>query len=227
MNETTFSVYKSDIPQEMTELTPGAFDVKRQALTRQLYVQNCDQRMAGNISSMYLTLVALFNLSQRSFYYCDEIVNTFLEKMEKTLLEKVMKQEDSFALQVLGSVVPAGILQHILIDKFRRSSNRVVAETEVTDVVVETLLRQVIRQKFEQREPSNNVYDDLVTFLSGEQRSLMEISYTKQQQKQKQKQQNKNQDSDAMGIFDKENQVRHVLSLKQTIRQRHTLIHSL
>jgi hypothetical protein len=34
-----------------------------------------------------------------------------------------------------------------------------------------------------------DVYDEFVAFLSGEQRSTMEISYTKQQQKQKQKQQ--------------------------------------
>ena len=73
--------------------------------------------------------------------------------------------------------------------------------------MVEKLLRQIVQQKFEQRKASNDVYDDFITFLSGEQRSLMEISYTKQQQKQKQKQQNKNQDSDAMGIFDTENQL--------------------
>ena len=46
-------------------------------------------------------------------------------------------------------------------------------------------------------------------FLSGEQVSLMEVSYTKQQQKQKQKASNKNQDADTMATFDK----RHQLSL--------------
>lgn len=61
--------------------------------------------------------------------------------------------------------------------------------------------------RFEQREPSGDVNDDFIRFLSGEQVSLMEISYTKQQQKQKQKQQNKNQDSDTMDVFDKPNQV--------------------
>ena len=61
--------------------------------------------------------------------------------------------------------------------------------------------------RFEQRKPSGDVHDDFIRFLSGEQVSLMEISYTKQQQKQKQKQQNKNQDSDTMDVFDKPNQV--------------------
>jgi len=208
MNDTVFSIYKSDIPATMVDSRPGAADVKKQELTRRLYIHNCDCKMAGNISSIYLTLVALYNLSQRSFYFCDEIVNTFLDKMEMTIAGKVSDHESQFALRVLGSAVPARILQHILMDKFRRSSNEAVAQTEVTEAVVEKLLRQIVQQKFEQRVPSNDVYDDFVTFLSGEQRSLMEISYTKQQQKQKQKQQNKNQDSDAMGIFDKENQLK-------------------
>ena len=208
MNDTLFSIFKSGIPSELAESRTGAFDIKKQELTRRLYVYNCDCKMAGNISSIFLTLVALYNLSQRSFYYCDEIVNAFLEKMEKTIAKKVSCLEDHLAGQVLGHPVTARIFQHILIDKFRRSSNKVVAEAEVTDTVVEKLLRLIVEQKFEQRETSNDVYDDYITFLSGEQRSLMEISYTKQQQKQKQKQQNKNQDSDAMGIFDKENQLK-------------------
>ena len=36
---------------------------------------------AGNLSSIYQTLIALLNLSMQSFYHSDEIVNTFLEKM--------------------------------------------------------------------------------------------------------------------------------------------------
>ena len=48
-------------------------------MTRQLYVRNCDCKMAGNLSSIYQTLISLLNLSNQSFYYCDEIVNTFLE----------------------------------------------------------------------------------------------------------------------------------------------------
>ena len=45
--------------------------------------------MAGNLSSIYQTLVSLVNLSQESFYYCDEIVNVFIEKMEMTITDKV------------------------------------------------------------------------------------------------------------------------------------------
>ena len=69
------------------------------------------------------------------------------------------------------------------------------------------MLRHIVNQKYELRKPSEDWLDDLIVYLSGEQKSQMEISYTKQQQKQKQTQKNKNQDSDAMGIFDKKNQL--------------------
>jgi hypothetical protein len=209
MNETVFSIYKSGVIDGMVSRGMGAaHDIKKQELTRRLYVRNCDCKMAGNISSIYLTLVALYNLSQESFYYCDEIVNTFIEKMERTIAGKVASHEEQLALAVLGSTVPAQILLHMLVDKCQRSSNKAVATHNLTDANVEVLLRHIVQQKFEQRVPSGEVYDDFILFLSGEQQSLMEISYTKQQQKQKQKQQNKNQDNDVMGVFDKKNQLK-------------------
>ena len=172
-----------------------------------LDVRNCDCRIAGNVSSIYLTLVALYNLSKGSFYYCDEIVNTFLEKMERRLADKVTRHEEQLVRCVLGSPVPARILLHILLDKFRRSSSRVVSQEPLTETKVEELLRHIVKQKFELRVASGDLYDDYMLYLSGEQKSQMEISYTKQQQKQKQTQKNKNQDSDAMGVFDKKNQL--------------------
>ena len=55
---------------------------------------------------------------------------------------------------------------------------------------------------------SNDVYDLVVAFLSGDANDEgQEISYTKQQQKQKQKQQNKNMDSDTMESWDKRHQL--------------------
>lgn len=208
MNDTIFTVYKSGISADTSTNSNGAVDIKTQQLTRSLYVHNCDCKMAGNISSIYLTLIALYNLSQRQFYYLDEIVNVFLEKMENTILEKVDRHANELAREVLGSIVPARILFHILDAKFRRSSNKSVAGSTLSEPMLEKLLREIVKQKFEQRGPSFDIYDQFVLFLSGEQRSLMEISYTKQQQKQKQKQQNKNQDSDAMGIFHKQNQLK-------------------
>jgi hypothetical protein len=207
MNDTVFSIYKSDIPSELATAGAKVQDIKKHALSRYLYVRNCDCKMAGNISSVYLTLIALYNLSQQSFYYCDEIVNTFLEKMENTIALKVTAHENLLAGTILLSSVPARILLHIFADKFKKSSNSVVSNYQLTPAKVNQILRQVVRQKFEQRDRSGDHFDDLVVFLSGEQQSLMEISYTKQQQKQKQQQQNKNQDSDTMGIFDKKNQL--------------------
>ena len=171
-------------------------------------VHNCDCKMAGNLSSIYQTLISLLNLAQGRFYHSDDFVNVFLEKMQMTIGRKVAAHEEFLARHVLGSAAPARILGHILADKFERSSvPAVTAALPLTEPVLEELVGAIIQQKFEQREPSGDVHDDFLLFLSGEQASLMEISYTKQQQKQKQKQQNKSQDSDTMDVFDRRNQV--------------------
>lgn len=127
--------------------------------------------------------------------------------MEKTISSKVARLEEKLSRTVLGDPVPAQILQHIFLDKFRRSSNQAVSQNELTSQMANSLLRQIVQQKFEQRLPSGNIYDDYIRFLSGEQISLMEISYTKQQQKQKQKQKAKSQDNDTMDVFAKANQL--------------------
>ena len=214
MNDTQFAIYKSGLPQSETATgglregghsSGGARDIKKLPLTRQLYVSNCDRKIAGNLSSIYQTLISLFNLSQNKFYYSNEIVNVFLEKMERTIQDKVQRHEEKLVRFILGTPVPSGILTHILEDKFHRSAR--LAAAPLTATVVQKLLRHIVQQKFEQRPPSGDVYDEFIRFLSGEQMNLMEISYTKQQQKQKQQQHNKNQDSDTMEVFNKENQL--------------------
>jgi len=111
---------------------------------------------------------------------------------------------------VLGKRYVIGILTHILCDKFKKASNpqiqQVAPETLNLDVV-QSLVNHIVQQKYEQRTPTRDIYDEFIRFLSGEQESLMEISYTKQQQKQKEKQSNKNQDSDTMAVFDRKNQL--------------------
>jgi hypothetical protein len=204
MNDTRFTIYLKGIPDG---LVPGVQDIKTHELTRMLYVRNCDQKVAGNLSSIYHTLVSLLNLAQESFYYCDEIVNTFLEKMTGSITANVRRHEDHLASKILRAAVPSRVLWHILTDKFKRSSVPVVAQAPLTGDVLEELLRQIVQQKYEQRVLSHDIYDEYLRLLSGEQVSLMEISYTKQQQKQKQKQQNKNQDRDTMDIFDRKNQL--------------------
>lgn len=69
MNETTFSIYKSNIPDGLVDANCGLGDIKKQPLTKLLYTRNCDCKMAGNLSSIHQTLIALYNLSQQSFYY--------------------------------------------------------------------------------------------------------------------------------------------------------------
>ena len=73
-------------------------------------------------------------------------------------------------------------------------------------------MSHLVQEKYEQRAPSGDLFDDYVAFLSGElldgsRRRNMEVSYTKEQQKQKQKQQNKTKDSDVMEVFDEARQV--------------------
>lgn len=202
-----FSIYKSGIREETAGADGPAHDIRGQELTRELYIRNCDSKMAGNISSIFLTLVALFNISQGSFYYCDTIVNTFLEKMEKTITRKVARLGEQLGGKIMGNSVLARILLHILRDKFRRSPNKAVSSGELAERQVSGLLKEIVEHKFEQRAFSGDNNDDFIRFLSGEQEGSMEISYTKQQQKQKQKQSNKNQDADAMGFFHKKNQL--------------------
>jgi len=210
MNYTHFNIYKSDIPEEMNCEGALARNIRNLKLTRLLYVTNCDRKMAGNISSIYLTLIALFNLSEESFYYRDSIVNTFLEKMEMTISKSVSSLEKQLIQKVLGTPVLSHILQNILIDKFEKSPDKAVSNFSSggpTDSLLEKTLCQIVKQKFEQRVPTGDISDQLILFLSGEQKSLLEISYTKQQQKQKQRQKNKTQDSDAMGIFNEKHQL--------------------
>ncbi len=207
MNHTVFNIYKSDIHRDDCTFKGGPHDIKLPLLTRRLYINNCDSKMAGNISSIYLTLIALLNLAQNSFYFRDEIVNVFLEKMEQTIDKNIAKHETELIRCVLGNPVTARILGHTIRDKFRRSFDSGLAAYEMSHGEIEELLRHIVHQKFEQRILSNDIFDRMITFLSGDQKSQMEISYTKQQQKQKQKQQNKNQDSDAMGIFESKNQM--------------------
>jgi len=102
---------------------------------------------------------------------------------------------------------PAKVLAYILASKFKRSSIPAVAQQSVTTHVMHTLLHNIVQQKYEQRVPSGDMYDNMIQLLSGEQQSLMEISYTKQQQKQKQEQKNKNQDSDTTDVINRRNQM--------------------
>lgn len=206
MNHTRFTIYKSQI--QGAEAAGGMADIKTFGLTRRLYEHNCDQKVAGNLSSIYQTLISLFNLSQDSFYHVDTIVNVFIEKMERTIGDKVHAHEVALARQVLGKPVPRGVLAHILEAKFARSACAAVAGERVSARLVEELLHHIVQQKFEQRSPSDDVYDALLAFLSGEQQhGTMEISYTKQQQKQKQRTTNKDHDADMMEVFDRRHQL--------------------
>ena len=205
MNETVFAIYKSGV--DVDQQNGGVKDIKSFELTRQLYVNNCDCKMAGNLSSIYQTLVSLCNLSDEMFYYCDEIVNPFLDKMNMTLEDKVGKHEKKITRRVFESRLTTKILCNIFTDKFSVSSNPNVANAPLNKVLAHSLMEHIVQQKFEQRRPTNDIFDELICYLSGEQNGVTEISYTKQQQKQKQKQQNKNQDSDIMEIFDKKKQL--------------------
>lgn len=223
MNDTIFSIYKSGITEEVRDAGTLS-EIKAHGISRKLYTLNCDRKIAGNISSAYLTVIALYNLAKNSFYYTDKIVNTFLDKMEKTLANKVFGHSQELKRTILNSKFISSMLYNIIVsvcccgllfsdivifvlqsDKLKRSTRLSGRTLDVNNL--ETVLEHVVTQKYELRKPSNDFYDDLIAFLSGEQKNQMEISYTKQQQKQKQTQKNKNQDSDSMGVFDKKHQL--------------------
>ena len=73
----------------------------------------------------------MFNLSQDKFYYNDEIVNVFLEKMHGTIGSKVKKHVDNVRRHILGhsNPVPRLILEHILADKFGKSIDEGIRES--------------------------------------------------------------------------------------------------
>lgn len=166
--------------------------------------------------------VHLVIIDGNDLFSLDEIVNTFIEKMDKSIGAKIEHIENKISKTISRDPASARILQHILIDKFRRSSNKIVAGNDLTSSMSDMLSRHIVRQKFEQRTPSKDIYDDYILFLSGEQASLMEISYTKQQQKQKQKQKTKSQDNDTMDEFHSRNQLKLTFAVddyfKATIR---------
>ena len=118
MNETLFSIYKSGISSG-TDDALAAKEIKQHELTRELYILNCDRKIAGNISSAYLTVIALFNLAKHSFYFTDKIVNTFLDKMERKLKSKVTGHSDELGRVVLGSPFISLIFYHIIVSDCR------------------------------------------------------------------------------------------------------------
>lgn len=149
MNDTHFAIYKNAAELEAdaggsSQPAQSMRDIKSHPLTRQLYIQNCDRKHAGNLSSIYQTLISLMNLAKQKFYYTDDIVNTFLEKLERTIEGKVAKHAERLSRYVLGAPLPATILTHLIESKIRRCTSAVVAAEPLTTELVEELLRQVL-----------------------------------------------------------------------------------
>jgi hypothetical protein len=59
------------------------------SISRGLYIRNCDTKVIGNLSSIYQTLISLYNLSEKKYYYDNELVNIFLLKMDGTIGKKL------------------------------------------------------------------------------------------------------------------------------------------
>jgi len=149
MNDTHFAIYKN-APELEADVGGSAQpaqsmrDIKSHPLTRQLYIQNCDRKHAGNLSSIYQTLISLMNLAKQKFYYTDDIVNTFLEKLEMTIEGKVAKHAERLSRYVLGAPLPAMILTHLIESKIRKSTSAIVAAEPLTAELIAELLRQVL-----------------------------------------------------------------------------------
>ena len=182
MNDTTFTIYKAGIAPADESLTPR--DLRSQPLSRALYVRNCERKVAGNLSSIYQTLLALYNLAEDRFYYPGEIANVFIDKMQRTIGAKVAKHLAGITRHVLGAPPTAAILGHILGAKFRRAPSadvRAMGAPPLAPPLVQALLGHIVEQKFELRSPSADLHDRLLLYLCGEQAgSAMEVSYTEQ-----------------------------------------------
>ena len=93
-------------------------------------------------------------------------------------LPQVWHHEASLVQAVFVAPVLSTILTHILGAKFQKSSDPEVAGLALNDMVVKTLIGHIVKQKFEQRAASGDVYDRLIRFLSGEQQDEMSMTRT-------------------------------------------------
>ena len=88
MNDTRFIVYKNNL-KDLNDL--GEYNdlslknMQDCAITKSLYIKNCDKKITGNMSSIYQTIVSIYNLANRKIYYNNDLVNIFLLKMDNTI----------------------------------------------------------------------------------------------------------------------------------------------
>ena len=57
--------------------------------------------------------MSLCNLAQDRFYYCDEIVNVFIEKMERTIGDKVRRGGDDEGALPFSHAFPPRLLSRL------------------------------------------------------------------------------------------------------------------
>lgn len=87
-------------------------------ITKLYYIQNCDKKIMGNISSMYQTLIAIYNLSRGKFYHDNEIVNIFLLKMNGTINKLLSGHISDIYKYGFQASEKKNILKNIIMDKF-------------------------------------------------------------------------------------------------------------
>ena len=85
MNLTKFIVYKNQLNQNMEIENQQFINIQECPISKNLYISNCDKKVIGNLSSIYQTIISLFNLKANNFYYENEMLNLFILKMENTL----------------------------------------------------------------------------------------------------------------------------------------------
>jgi len=146
--------------------------------------------VAGNLSSIYQTLLALYNLAEDRFYYPGEIANVFLDKMERTIGAKVASHLAGISRALLGppaantAPTTAAILAHILAAKLAKAPSaqvRALGAPPLGAPLVQALLRRIVERKFEIRSEARSAageaaaeeeaHEDLLLYLCGEQAS--------------------------------------------------------
>ena len=95
------------------------------------------------------------------FYYCNEINNTFLDKLEGTIGGKVDALLRALQGEVRRPEFAGEILAHILRDKFGHSADgdvRAAAAAGLGEELMSELVRHIVQSKFEQRRASGDVH---------------------------------------------------------------------
>ena len=105
------------------------------------------------MSSIYQTIISIYNLTRRQIYYDNDLVNIFLLKMDGSIKDRLdyhfEEVKDKVCVQRGGKAAFLKIFYNILKDKFLINDN-LQKNVELNDIdMLESIIEYIIQQKFE------------------------------------------------------------------------------